>query len=311
MTREELEAAFIAADEAGETEDAQAFAEALRQMDALTPATTALGQVPSGSEPLLYPNVPTQNRNEPTAGFNPDMAFQSLKDITRNMGNAVTLGGRDAIAPALGSGRTYEQELAETEAMKERLDPGVRVGTGVAADMLLPVGEVGGMLANIGKPAVPVIKKILPKGGWKAQVNKEAEVKAAVDKAKKLMASKRGKLTKDSATRQAFTELGANTQSKLTDAELKKLNQIIFGGPVRNTAEAVARKAPKFPGPIALATSAAAGEYGGFGGAKAAMVLGTLGLLSQGVRGGAKAITNQLASRDVKKLLETIKSGGG
>lgn len=308
MTREELEAAFIAADEAGETEDAQAFAEALRQMDALTPATTAMGQVPSGSEPLLYPNIPTQNRNEPTAGFNPDMAFQSLKDITRNMSNAVTLGGRDYVAPTLGSGRTIEQEQAETEAMKKRLDPGVRVGTGVAADMLLPVGEVAGMLANIGKPAVPIIKKMLPKGGWKMQVGKEAEVKAAVDRAKKLMVT--NKTTKDAAKRQAFDELASNTKYKLTEAELKKLNKVIFGGPVRNAATKVGQSRVGSISIPNLLTTSMAGEFGGLGGLKTAGILAAASTLAKGVKGTAKLVGNRLGERDVQELLKTIQKGG-
>jgi hypothetical protein len=249
------------------------------------------------------------NSMEAPGEFDPDRLVQTLKDVTRNMSRSITFGGMDYVAPWLGSGRTVEEEQAETAAAEKRLDPSVRIGTGVAADMMLPIAPVAGALAKVGKPvkeALPILKK----GGWKQQVGKEAEILSTADKAKRIRAVKKGKISKDAATREAFSELPDTTKYKLTPAELEKLNKIIFGGPVRNTADAVARNAPKFPGPVALAASAGAGEYGGFGGVKAAAILGTLGLLSKGVKAGSQSVANILARRDIQEMLKTVKKGG-
>jgi hypothetical protein len=274
------------------------------------PTETSIGQVPSGAEPLLYPQMPgqppiSQNRNEPLAGFSPDMAFQSLKDISRNMSNAVTFGYRDTVAPYLGSGRTAEEEAAATEDIKKRLDPSVRVGTGVAADMLLPVGEVAGMLA---RPAKQAAKAILPKGGWKAQVGKEADAQSAILEARKKVVTE--KMTKDTARRKAFDEFGKNTKYQLTPAELEKLNKIVFGGPIRNAAVKTGASRVGNVNLPALITTGMAGEYGGLGGIKTMAALGSLGLLSKGVKGTAKLVGNRLGERDIQQLLETIKRGG-
>lgn len=309
-TLEELERAFIAADDAGNAEDAAEFAAEIQRMRAQAaapvapvapiqpvPAAPIAPAPPSGSEPLLYPGVPAQ-RVPSTGAFNPDMAIQSLSDIARGAGNAVTFGGTDYLR-ALLPGQTVEGAQAASAAAKERLGGEVALGTELAGGALLPI-EGALAIADRIKRAGPIIKQ--------AAGTVPKLIEDTVANIRNRMATE--SLPKSQIVKQEAKKIVDEFGDAMSRNERDALNAIISGkgGPLRRAVEKTATLKPtlglgtKDLG-LLTAGTAAAGQLGKLD--LAAQAIGarvTAGLLGKGVVSGAKALSSRAANKDIKNL---------
>lgn len=152
-TREQWMEALRKADAAAQEGDQEAIADAkritakIREIDA---AGGGGGAPQDTSQPGIIERIAgsmsESGRRTREAVMHP---LQSAQDLLRTTSNFVTLGGRDLAAPYLGSGRTAEQERAETSAADERLGS-INEAVNLGAAFLQPSAAVSTPL-NLGR----------------------------------------------------------------------------------------------------------------------------------------------------------------
>src|SRR5215831_12157478 len=75
--------------------------------------------------------------------------IQSVEDLARTSSNFVTFGGRDRLAPYLGSGRSYEDERAKTARASTRLGS-IDEATNMATAAAVPSVAASSLPADAG-----------------------------------------------------------------------------------------------------------------------------------------------------------------